>query len=107
MSVGAFAPGSDGSPSYSQHTPANARVQGLGAIFTAFRLGPAVSNPREGSRSARRSDPTPAPKDKVPRRWGLGMNQRADERAARPYLLGDMFRRSQTAAANFVCIQAA
>jgi len=25
-------------PSYSQHTPANARVQGLGAIFTAFRL---------------------------------------------------------------------
>ena len=38
MSVGAFAPGSDGSSSYSQHTPANARVQGLGAIFTPFRL---------------------------------------------------------------------
>jgi nucleoside-diphosphate-sugar epimerase len=28
MSVGAFPPGRDGSPSYSQHTPANARVQG-------------------------------------------------------------------------------
>ena len=28
----------DGNPSYSQHTPANARVRGLGAIFTAFRL---------------------------------------------------------------------
>jgi hypothetical protein len=42
MSVGAFALGSalgsGGSPSYSQQTPANARVQGLGAIFTPFRL---------------------------------------------------------------------
>ena len=50
-------------PSYSRHTPANARVQGLGAIFTAFRLD-------------RRSDPTPGPKDKVPRRWALGMKPR-------------------------------
>jgi len=42
-----FPPGRDGSPSYSQHTPANARVQGLGAIFTAFRLGPGrVEAPR-------------------------------------------------------------
>ena len=46
----------------------------LGAIFTAFRLDPAVSNPREGSRSARRSDPTPRPKDKVPRRSAFVVN---------------------------------
>ena len=32
MSVGAFPPGRDGNPSYSQHTPANARVQGLWAM---------------------------------------------------------------------------
>ena len=36
-------------------------------------VGPAVSNPREGSRSARKSDPTPGPEDKVPRRWALGL----------------------------------
>ncbi len=36
-------------------------------------VGPAVSNPKEGSRSARRSDPTPGPKDKVQMRWALGI----------------------------------
>jgi hypothetical protein len=44
-------------------------------------FGPAVSNPRECSRSARRSDPTPGPKDKVQMRWALGIiikRQRTD-----------------------------
>ena len=41
-----------------------------------------VEKPREGSRSARRSDPTSGPKDKVPRRWALGMNLRMQ--ASRP-----------------------
>jgi len=36
-------------------------------------VGPAVSNPKEGSRSARRSDPTPGPKDKVQMRRVLGI----------------------------------
>jgi hypothetical protein len=36
-------------------------------------VGPAASNPRECSRLGRRSDPNPGPKDKVPRRWALGI----------------------------------
>jgi hypothetical protein len=54
-------------------------------------FGPAVSNPRECSRSARRSDPTPGPKDKVQMRWALGIiikRQRTDlTPAARPGLM--------------------
>jgi hypothetical protein len=72
-------------PQLSQHTPAARGFRDYGSSGRAGPLprghlhcvpvGPAVSNPREGSRSARRSDPTQGTKDKVPRRWALGINR--------------------------------
>ena len=60
--------------SYSPTTPANARVQGLGAIFTAFRSDRPGRIPKNVCGRPRRSDPTLGPKDKVPRRWALGLS---------------------------------
>ncbi len=56
--------------------PANTHQRagsGTSGHFHCVPVGPAVSNPKEGSRSARRSDPTPGPRDKVQRRWALGI----------------------------------
>jgi hypothetical protein len=63
-------------PSQPQLLPAHTRrCAGSGTMghLRCAPVGPAVSNPQVGSRSARRSDPTPGPKDKVQMRWALGI----------------------------------